>query len=400
MNNESTGQKPGEEDSWETLAENLFGIDFAKSPDAEDAIAADELLEDLIEEPPVTVESPAEQIAPAEELPTGFDEPELEPEPVSSELAGVEDAVDDGDADEAVETDSEPSESEPEVVAEEEDPYWDALKDWQWDDTDAESPESSAPRRPAGRRSPRRESRPPAAVSKPEPEQVSDYRDEFNGDSDFGAGLLEAEPSSGAAAPTQASPTDSQEPSEPTRKRRRRRRRRGDKTESTSAESAATAADEETQPVQAEADSAATQDKEAVTQQDQESSPERKPRRRRSRRRRAPDAAESAAPTVEATAAAAESTAPAESAAAEPDADFDEPEVEWEGDGGESESHPQDAARHRNLPTWEEAISYLLDPSLVKSERGETEREKPDAKTAPSGKSESSRPRRRRRRKS
>lgn len=241
MSTDRTPHIPPEgEESWESLAEGLFGIEFRVADDAQGSIDVDQLLEDEPDEAPAADEEggaedfdvaladfeQAERSEPStttddpEEVPSDFDT-ELDAEPVAE---GSDDAfgerADDG--------------------------FWDALDSWDWGDEPTEKPAGEA----RGRgRSPRRERSPEAPArelpqSEPaatHPEFVS--RDAFLEDDDFSAGLTDedfefldeeeraAEPQVasdlGRGGEPPASAVESLERvGESSRRRRRRRRRR------------------------------------------------------------------------------------------------------------------------------------------------------------------------------
>lgn len=220
----SGSNKPGEEDSWESLAEDLFGIDF------HGGIAADDLPDDDEDLAPAAIVAEQNDTADEHELEAGFPE---------------DDEADAGFPDEEAETDAEFSDvveptptpakaerSKAAPVAEEKDSFWDALNDWDWSeaprprkpsvpltsiveqhddgDTVDSSSSSSETKNGGGERRRRRRGRRRSSVTEPvtasqetapipqkEPEPLPVLEEEFElapGDEDddeFGAGLLE-----------------------------------------------------------------------------------------------------------------------------------------------------------------------------------------------------------------
>jgi hypothetical protein len=177
-NNSSSPKLPGEDDSWESLATNLFGIDFSKPAiPAEDEISF-ELSPKL--DPPSVKKTETEEVPPDEDVrlteaaeEADFDEEEAgfldeeagfpdededdfdEPEPEFSVKlasgAAQEDpfaAFDEEDEEEDLVAE-EVAEEEDDEAEEEEDTYWEALNDFEWD-----ADEDQPPSRPGG--SPRR----------------------------------------------------------------------------------------------------------------------------------------------------------------------------------------------------------------------------------------------------
>lgn len=468
----------GEEDSWETLAEDLLGINLGQGAAGGPQIAPEDLPLDELESAPPAAEKPApRQESPPQKRPA----PESrgrEPRPVSaSEADELDDFGADLDLDDsqfesnAADDSIEEDESRGEVTGEaagpqddseaapgegpsgesEADSYWDTLKNWQWSEED-EGSQDRPERRDRGGRPPRgrgrsgggprhsgrrersggrgersshedrprrsersgerrrdersegrRQDRPPERPHRPEsggpPPRAIDE------ENDFGSGLLEDEvPSSAGRASTgrddadewnePASPPragdanlaeprndlDTGEPSGeersdergPRRRRRRRRRSRSRRDQPEFETGREAPADE---PVLGEDEesadeSAMTEDEFAAAEQAEAAAEARGegPRRRRRRRRRRPsdarpDESRRAPGDVdgdvddddEVEAIEPDELSLVSAYAADDDEDEGEPDAEGDVEGDE------EALRvYRNVPTWEEAISYLL----------------------------------------
>jgi len=452
------------DDSWEELAESLFGTAYGK----EHSTSAG-----FTDEPAPPVEAPrppaAEQASPAPTpapaVPPPPDEEEETAEVVISEVVETEIEVqqmvleDAGDALEAESERDEPRTATPAEKTAPSDTYWDALANWSWDDAGSGSRER-APRsgdrggRPerserSGGRPPRggggtggprsgseRRERPAgseASERRPAPAapvRAESARVEPRDDENFGEGLLEEEPVQTRVSPpapraerieTEARPAaearpapaaprpaaeaddfeadddlpDTPEEAEATdeaggsedapRKRRRRRRRRRSGAEET-APAAASRTDDTAFPEAEEVEADAGAEVEEPAEAESDEGDDRGPRRRRSRRRRRGERGDrgEAAPARE----------PAAAARAATDSDEDEDldatdfgsEVtehpgrvassaldDEDDEGAESESDDDgvDATiNYGDVPTWEEAISYLLRPNTVQVEAG------------------------------
>lgn len=398
-------KRPSEDDPWEELAEGLFGIEYGK----EHASREDEPAFAPPEEP---------EPEPAFEEPeAGFEEPdsveEPEPEPVVSEPE-----------------DDEPPAiaaklTEPAAGETEKDPFWDALADWDVDDphsvsksppptpvvpeTPGERPsydrgssgrggrrDERGPRREGGRRegsrggsrsegrrdegrggrkpegdrgAPRREepSRSAPRSERKPPEPVGETEG-------FGAGLIEEDPFARSVAPEPADDFDddfepieteaaekspaqeAEDESEGSRRPRRRRRRRGRRGEGeaeapASSKPAPVEADFDEDEEEGEGDDEEPLARTASEEPVEEGRPPRG-RGRYGRRRRGerPDESEFVFDFIE------DDEPAAAAAVADEDELDDEDSVE--------------AMDYANVPSWEEAISYILNPSLVQVEGG------------------------------
>jgi hypothetical protein len=380
MNSEPKKPRRGEDDdSWESLAENLFGIEFSRHDDADDLISPDELF-------------------PEEETPVSD-----EPDEASARDLTRDDSTGEGRAGELAEVVDSPEESPVSARRDDEEQYWDVLREWAADVSEGDEESHWSPAK--GKRKKReRSGAPDPASSREEPSQ--EHRDEFAGgdeeteeflaDSDFAAGLLEGEPSSKRSRPPRRADRDddlaagdpesrrSEDEGEPaeSERHRSRRRRRGRRGRPEAEEPSRAAAAEETgsdQPFGFEEG-----EERPRAERDREESREQRERRPRRRRR---DTAE-----------------PEERPARRPPADDageEEVLVDWNaepmlnapaGDEAEDEDDEREAvAAYRGIPTWEEAIACLLNPSAPEPRSGERE---------PGGRSsgrEGSRRRRRRR---
>ncbi len=162
---------PGEDDSWESLATNLFGIDFSKPAIPDEDVLPFDLSANL--EPKVSKAPQSEEVPPDEDvqltdapeddddIEAGFPEDDEEEAEHSVELSAgviktdVFGGFDDAElaAEELIEEEPEELDAEAEELIEEDeeevDTYWEALDEFQWDAEDDEK-KSSAPK--AGRR--------------------------------------------------------------------------------------------------------------------------------------------------------------------------------------------------------------------------------------------------------
>ena len=206
-----------EQDSWEGLAEDLFGIDFKKSrEDGEPDLSEEDF---LIEEPPA---SRSEE---------GLASPVISSDESTEDVFGVVSEPDAAPSPPPLSAaDEQPPEEPPDDTAEEsasaeeaeEDTYWDVLGDWERGDqkSDEPAPRRSAPRRSAPSRSAPSRSAPsrsapsrsapsrsapkrpaareasvPPAARRAEPITSSPVESRPDADDeDFGSGVLEDEP--------------------------------------------------------------------------------------------------------------------------------------------------------------------------------------------------------------
>jgi len=430
MNNDMhTASRPGDDDPWQDLAEELFGVECGKEHKTEES------MDSAMSEPPRAAAHESPPVA-------------REPEPVAArhepELAFDADDTDEDDADaedefefgEELTAETEPAATETETAeepaaagADQGDTFWDALADWSWDESSeraARSSEAQQERKPDrgprggghGRRDESRGRRDSSRGRGDEPkrrESGSDRPARAHSSSaprpsraaappadDFGTGLLGEEPPTTANYPSEEPPsrfedveqtadafaeeesfaTDlnvREESSEPAGdeaggdRKRRRRRRRGGSGRNGPAETAAadtsTVQESESAPTGFEVAADETDDfgPANVSEEPVESTTEdpagesnaetRRPSRRRRSRGRG-RRGEGSAP------AASEASLPAEkvpvSETIESVAEEDDDEDAEEDDGAIDH-----VANYANVPTWEEAISYLLRPSTV-----------------------------------
>ncbi|MGD9854340.1 MAG: hypothetical protein AB7U20_05250 [Planctomycetaceae bacterium] len=283
---------------------------------------------------------------PKEDLEETLDDDELElAEADDDELELAE--ADDDEPELAEADDDEPELAEmdeADAAVPEEDTYWDALDGWDWEEeTSTSSGEKAKPRsvseRPAA---PRSENR----VSEPQRKTT-----ELRADSDFGAGLDE----------TAATRRVEEQEEAPSRRRSRRRRRRS----GPGAGREAAAPDRAVDATPA-ADAKPERDDESGWEEEPEVSDDgfgaglevgeesrEEPRKRgRSRRRRRRPADRKASESV-----------------AAPDEPVEPEEVEAretrpvDSDEADRDEGPDQERKYRNVPTWEEAIGYLVRPS-------------------------------------
>ncbi len=438
----------GPEDSWEGLAEDLFGIDFSSDGISETPVLSDEVIAEVIAD---------ESAADSEALP----DVGTETDATAEVEAGQSDSADPTDNAESQSDDSVTAEAVAEETAAdnaesqsndpERDNYWNALEDWDWDDKPDSGRRSDSGRRagkrPTSRQSDRSTARsvikddPPVQPAATESSDASaaSFQDEFVEDTAFGVGVLdtvdfgstssdsdaaqepqpedeaqtevqeevsdvpsvredsktethtqeqEAEEGQGETGPGDADGTaeaDEDADSEsPPRKRRRRRRRRRPKSDDAGDDATtgddATAGDDTPQadarPVtEVSASEGESADGFGVFVDDvaekkppaaEKRSPRRRSRRRRGRREKSSEV-ESELTAV--------STTPqdAETEFTDPSGNGDGRELNSEGGTPQPEHDSVEATAYRDLPTWEEAISYLLDPSLVEGAASESD---------------------------
>jgi ribonuclease E len=361
MSSEPT-RASGDEDSWETLAEDLFGISFSKADDASPIPLPEDVEPAYTEEP--CLQEPS-QDSPAETADAFGEDTSSEPaDKVSPETSGECDA----------------GEAEQDAVAAEassqKDAYWDVLNDWNWDEDQRgrppRSPEQQSSGR-GGRQGSRRRREPdsrPRESARPEkpPTRAAEPANSYVDDSDFGEGLLDSgsaprrtgdesrERGSEARRDSAERESGDGDESHP-RRRRRRRRRRG-------------RPDRENAAPQGTEDESSVTDETPLEPADEDvpdRSEERQPDERRRRHRR-PDRRRSREPIV---------AEPADEEPSdeeedlltdeeqdlltdeeEPSADVSDEADEGEDDGDDAEGGQK--AVFRNVPTWEEAVSYLL----------------------------------------
>lgn len=418
-------------DPWEELAEDLFGLEYGKEHGAREP------------SPPKVSETPAprtpESVAKVDRAPEPAAEAEAPafasptPDVVEPEIA---------DSEYVQSTDSDPAPAPATGTGSAQDSYWDALANWNWDDSDGSSSKSrgEAPRSSGGppgrggsrgrddRRERRGEDRPqrqsggsaPPAPRPAAPPAGDDFGLGLEGESevDFSAPVepapvaerheraapREQAPSQVAGAPGPRSDaatdrggsrsgsgerTGSSEKSEDgefPRKRRRRRRRRsrgGEReTPGTPAPASAVPGGDWDDSAGPEADTPDDESMPAAEEAREEPARagggDRPPSRPngRNRGRRHEEGPRSRAP---------------EQSENRVEADAEEPEDEVllgggevaEGGDDDSDESGEPFVSYEDVPTWEEAISYLLHPSTVQVEGGSSSGSSPPRTTPP-----------------
>lgn len=423
----SDSQKPGSpDDPWEQLAEDLFGLEYGKEHALREPDSPPPSPQPIAAEEPVRH---AEPVFPEREPvpePIAEREPVAEHEPVSEgeDTAEAEFVFDEAE-DVSESTESAPAEPVRTEPVSPQDSYWDALANWNWDESEGKGKQQSEPRsgdRPAhrggsrgrdegrGRRGggerPQRSAPSPAAPSTPAPSPPSPGPAAAasrpprtaapSGADDFGLGVVGPEP--GASPPAEsaaeAPPSrDRGEPAEPARpapetgrtgghfergrqgprghgedrgpdeghrkrRRRRRRRRRGEPGERGPApgEAAVPGADWED-------DDSSEAPAEGAREEIGGEQPARPERRGQDW---ADEPVSGAVGSAEVSFDDDEEEESQEIAAV--GGASDEADLEDEGDDGSEEQ----TVSYENVPTWEEAISYLLHPNQVQVEGGST----------------------------
>lgn len=356
MNTASNKPNPrDEDDSWEALAENLFGIDFARHADADELISPEEL----------------------------FPEEPVETQP-QDELARDESTGEGRAGELAEEADSPELQQKPAAAGDDEDACWDALRAWASEGEAADEEHHWTPAKAKRRKKEPRRAEEPAGreTARPEPGDVSEPdepEEEFIEDTDFAAGLLEEEarprrrarpappmreeleeeerPAKRAAA--EAEEEEEEEREETERERRpRRRRRRARRPKAAEAETAAVS------PREPEPGFAAPEEEPERA----ELEPEEEERRGRGRRRRRRPAAAGREET-------------AVQRAPEEQAEDEEVLVDWKAEPildstaaaeDEEDEEREAVAAYGNIPSWEEAISCLVNPRRTEGRASET----------------------------
>ena len=378
---------PGEQGSWRSIAENLFGIEFSQP---EDSVESDEeLIFDEYDDAVETVdESLPATVSPSSEFGAVADEGVSNDDsvagtdvdsPVDLSLEFEDDADDDQAASDSFETDDGPSvefegavetaDNEDAVAAgtndgdapDKDDSFWNALDDWEWDE-DRQKPASHG-REKTERVTPdtrRRatEARPRAPAPYRSEDTIEDDVDVV--DDAFGLGVLDSEKQAESSPASDQHSDRADGPPERRPRRRRRRRRRPREGERKVAEAPADLEGDDDgfvaglDDVDAES---AEKESEAV-----EAKPRRAPRRRGRRRRNRPESDEAAASV---------------STEIKDDSDDEDADETQDVEGsdetqdveGSDEPSPDDASPYGNVPTWEEAISYLVQPVLGEQRR-------------------------------
>jgi hypothetical protein len=370
---------PEEEDTWTDLAEDLFGIDFAQTPQSGEFVSPEELLAEDDQTPLDSEEpkSPALTVEAGEtvavELPQEAEKPplsEIEAEATEQEISSsIPDMPEvEGKGGEAPTSERDRS-ADNIGETEKEDTFWDTLNDWNWDESmtqvDKTDPRSSEPERSRIKRSSFERERPVSSHIVREEDDFSSVEDlhkEYIDDSDFGVGLTaeEDEPVSESEISDSSDEQTEQaeEPqSKPQKRRRRRRRPRSAKTDTGDVE-AASPSDEKSELKEESSGGGESSD--------QDDAADATPRKRRSRRRSSRSRKKRS-----------------DSSSSEPDSQTPEPagesdelgeliigedlETELDEDLIESEDLPSETeqpskASPRDVPSWEEAISYLISP--------------------------------------
>lgn len=326
VNKPQSQNSPEDRDDWESLAEDLFGVNLHQKPPEP---VEDDLLDPVI--PPVV--SPAA----AQPEPAFEPAPETEPEPVAAELEFDDDDADDSDEDD---------EFDAVAPAGSPDDFWAALDHFATD----ELATPIVPDKEQARKADQKKIGPRPLVSGPVT-NVPVARDEFLDDAEFGVGVLNdvdlgdsgddsaAESGSDAAAGEDESGGDSERPDK-SRRRRPRRRRRGRKKDAAPAAETAeqTSSDDSVDDTESDIDVDFNVDLDETVLMDRPPAP---------RRRAAEDLSVVVGDDLE---------------MLEPDAS----EEDDDGSDDDSDSRP----RYPNVPTWAQAISYLKRKS--DSPRGET----------------------------
>lgn len=407
----------GEDDSWESLAEGLFGIDFGETEEAAEIIDPDE---------PAAVES-QEAITPddaevsaevAEVGSTSDDAAELVTESEVAESSSQSADPFDADAQEIEESDVDESDA----TEAEDDNFWDPLNEWEWEDPKLARPKSDVPAEDATSRGDAKVETTAAAspntaapakdflrMIDDDDSSAADFREEYIEDPAFGAGVLEdasspksdtattdsaeadapsdtvAESSTAAvlsAASADESTVTESEAGDAARKRPRRRRRRRRSTGAGQTRDAAETPSSVETPdtdnlISSDETDAGEPDAATDVDKDESESRTRKPRRRPPRRRRrSPASSEAEHKTEEAE--------PEADTVSDDDMDFDDEEAESSESDDSSDVKDSDRkSPYRNVPTWQEAISYLLKPAA------ESDSEKRDSKSRAAGSSRS-----------
>jgi hypothetical protein len=378
---------PGEGDSWESLASNLLGINLNKSLHAQ-TVSAEELealeleVDDVLPEQPLPP-SPSVPDAPSVRDTAGDEEPDDELEDEPQMIAAATDSP----------------RTEPDRAS---DPYWDPLAEWEWDDEPSKRPARREPAPAAHKPEPRPERKLPAVAKSDvdsvvkgpgadarraaeSVETVSDYRDEYESDDwEFGAGLLEgiappkppkrqpAETEAGFRPPPESPAPSPSVPDAPSvRDTAEDRRERDKRTElrerpGRSAETKREERDPAVPPKVAPQPTPSAADDEdafgagliepkapsegiAAGEETQEE------RRSRRRRRRRPSKGEPRTGAVESTDAVKPVDGPVDDVPSDDvAADFDDDE--------EAADDSREDSPYRNIPSWEEAIGYLINP--------------------------------------
>ena len=376
----------GEEDSWEKLAENLFGIDFGQLGSSASATAP--------EQPPTVVN----KIADAEDA--AEDRSHLEKPVTSEETVPAETVAVASEKEQSESLEKAPPEEQPEQDGVDlgggtgSDSFWDVLKDWAWDDEVSESKQTiHEGRSSGGQRRPSHEapstSREYIAVDAST--SAADFRAEYVEDPDFGVGLLDdvdgespAPPKSGPqsslgdvdksgaeTAVEEVEPLASAQDEEQVVQKKRRRRRKRRRPRSTEGDKFGRGViDEESSEPPAEIEQTEAEEKPSVERDEElvetpgrdSEQPKKESRRRPSRRRRRalkPEAVDER---------------PSEPRDEQSSAGDVVPESDLSEDDGTDEDETVNDGRpsYPDLPTWEEAISEMLSPNVPEIHEAES----------------------------
>ncbi len=373
----------GEEDSWKGLAEDLFGIDFGRSR----AGAKSETDESQHPSKPTPIETEDDQShsAPA----VAATQTNLHAEALEQSTANSTDKMA-TDEFEVVKTDSTSNRHS-------EDTFWEVLEDWDSNNSTRMAKKSSG-KTDLIEKSELAEIE-QATSTTPEQPTTSLYRRDALIDDNFGFGILddEAKPEATDAevdADNLARPVKDEAPkgeekfqasseenvSEPNVKKRRRRRRRG---RSPKSKESIDGERPEPELLRSKVNVTEESNEVAIVSVETVSDKPPEPQRKRSSRRRR----ESKMPTD-----AADQAATEEPAIQSTDQVIaDEP--------SDAETRRPATVTYRDLPTWKEAIAFLLDPNLVTAKSSEPETAKGDVdKNKPTNLPKSSGRRSRRRR--
>lgn len=373
----------GGEDSWESLAEDLFGIDVGRTPESGEVVPPEELEPEELEEEEAT---PAAASEAASEAPSAAEA--VSPDADTGQQAQPSGSAADRRAVELVEStaqvstgDADSGEPPQRAADRRDDSYWDTLEELEKDETRGQEPSVGS----RGPRTQTSEARSQTTLSderaptgpqsdRSAPAQRSRPEQKYFDNPEFGAGILDtpgdaseeqaagttpvetAEAAAAAAGDegreaSQVVPAESEaDRSKRRRPRRRRRRPRSKDTElpdvaarEPGEQGAATAADDRT-------DDAARKPSERSSEL---------PRQRSSGERRRPPAG---------------ATVKDESVDEEVETD----DRDWDMDTDEDEDNSEESSRssksaYRKVPTWEEAISYLLNPPHAGPKGSESE---------------------------
>lgn len=374
-----------DDDAWASLAEDLFGSD----PDALPPLVMHPAAGEEENSPSPNVSESAKGEEDESLSPVAATEPEP-PDELTEASSGVS-SMDEEDLDESDDAFDDDftlkvAETDQPVAAAKDDPFWNALSEWDWEEGQTPAPAEDVKKQAEKgrtRRKPKTEAAPAKqadvppvkpTVQKSKPTPVEKPPLSEPGSAGFGGGLFDGDvkqdESSEGSSTAVVDSGDKQEATESEakprpRRRRRRRRLAGEESPAPSTEKVET---EEPEPVDEVATTEAVVEEAAEAKDETvaEAAPEKSRRRRKRGRRRSKSSDAAAAPKAEEKSLAIEDESPPpEDVSLEQtnyaDADDDD-------DDGESSSGQKDLERKKQeVPTWEEAISYILNPSQVES---------------------------------